>query len=264
MVFFPGYVNSTNAAITVVVDPNNAVAESNEQNNSRTEQVPVPTQPLPCTATPTGTTTPGSATPTATNTTAASTATPTPSGTTTAPAATHTPTPSATTTAPAATPTPTVTPTTGSSTGLLYQNAKYNFRFSLPSGAKIVSQSDNDGQVSLPIVAGTNLRSKYVEVHVREGLNPCVSPAVENPLTTENVNINNIPFTKQSGQGVGAGNRYDWTAYSTTYNNACISLAFILHSVNRGNYATPPPEFDKTAESAVIDATMSTYARITS
>jgi hypothetical protein len=65
-IFFPGYVNSTGASITVVVDPNGAIAESNEQNNSRMEQVPVPTQPLPCTPTPTGTTAASSATPTAT------------------------------------------------------------------------------------------------------------------------------------------------------------------------------------------------------
>lgn len=114
------------------------------------------------------------------------------------------------------------------------------------------------------MTAGTNLLSKYIQIHVREGVNPCVSPAVDNPLTTENVTINNIAFTKQTGQGAAAGNRYDWTAYSTVYNNACISLAFVLHSANRGNYATPPPEFDKAAESAVIDATMATYSEITS
>jgi len=128
-----------------------------------------------------------------------------------------------------------------------------------------VSQSDNVGQVSLPILtAGTNLLSKYIQIHVREGVTPCNSPAVDNPLTTENVTINSIPFMKQSGQGAAAGNRYDWTAYSTTYNNACISLAFILHSANPGNYPVPPPEFDKAKESAVIDATMATYSRITS
>ena len=245
-VFFPGVSSQTGASITVALDPNNAVAESNEQNNSRTEQVPVPTQPLPCTETPT---------------TAVPTTATTPAATTAVPSDTPTPT---NTGAPASSATPTPTSTTGSTTGY-YQNTKYNFRFSLPSGARILGQSENVGQVSLPIVtAGTNLLSKTIQIHVREGVNPCVSPAVDNPLTTENVTINNIAFTKQTGQGAAAGNRYDWTAYSTVYNNACISLAFVLHSANSGNYATPPPEFDKTAESAVIDATMSTYSRITS
>jgi hypothetical protein len=145
----------------------------------------------------------------------------------------------------------------------LYQNTKYNFKFSLPSGAAIVSQTDNSGYVTLPLVtSGTNLLSKYVQIDVREGANPCVSPAVENPEGSQNVIINNIQFLKQNGQGAAASNRYDWVAYSTVSNNACISLAFILHSVNPGVYATPPPVFNKAAESAVIDTTMSTYSKI--
>ncbi|HUF00015.1 MAG TPA: NBR1-Ig-like domain-containing protein [Anaerolineales bacterium] len=178
---------------------------------------------------------------------------------------TNTPvTPSATPATPSATPdTPSPTATTGSTTGL-YQNTKYNFKFTLPSGANIVSQSDNTGRVTLPIVtAGTNLLSKYIQIHVVEDANPCVSPAVDGiPSTTENVTINSIPFVKTTGQGAAAGNRYDWTAYATTSNNACISLAFILHSANPGNYATPPPVFDMAAESAVIGTTMSTYSKI--
>lgn len=213
-----------------------------------------PATSAPTTAVPTTGTT---VVPTTATTPAATTAVPT----TAVPSETPSPT---NTGAPAESATPTPTSTTGSTSGY-YQNTKYNFRFSLPSGANILSQSDNFGQVSLPIVtAGTNLLSKTIQIHVREGVNPCVSPAVDNPLTTENVTINNIAFTKQTGQGAAAGNRYDWTAYSTVSNNACISLAFILHSANRGNYATPPPEFDKTAESAVIDATMATYSKITS
>ncbi|MCI0555511.1 MAG: hypothetical protein L0287_31580 [Anaerolineae bacterium] len=70
VVFLPNYVSSVGNAITVVADANNTVAESNEQNNTFSGQIPVPTQPLPCTATPT-------ATPTATSTpSATATATP--------------------------------------------------------------------------------------------------------------------------------------------------------------------------------------------
>lgn len=126
-----------------------------------------------------------------------------------------------------------------------------------------MSQSDNVGQVSLPILtAGTNLLSKYIQIHVVEGATPCVSPAMDNPTSSENVTINSIQFMKQSGQGAGAGHRYDWTAYSTTYNNACISLAFVLHSINPGVYATQPPVFDLAKESEVIGTTMATYGRI--
>jgi hypothetical protein len=99
---------------------------------------------------------------------------------------------------------------------------------------------------------------------VVEGANPCVSPVVDgNPTSSENVTINSIQFLKQIGQGAAAGNRYDWTAYSTTRNNACTSLAFVLHSANPDNYATPPPLFDPAAESAVFTTIMSTFNWIT-
>jgi hypothetical protein len=117
--------------------------------------------------------------------------------------------------------------------------------------------------VSLPLVAaGTNLISKYIQINVAEGPNPCVNPVMDNPTSSENVTFNNIQFLKQSGQGAGAGNRYDWTAYSTTINNACVSPAFVLHSANPGNYATPPPVFDMAKESAVIGTTMATFSKI--
>jgi hypothetical protein len=56
-VYFTSFANPA----TVAVDPGNSVAESNEQNNSRTENLPTPTPPLPCGGAPTFTPTPSSA-----------------------------------------------------------------------------------------------------------------------------------------------------------------------------------------------------------
>ncbi len=194
-----------------------------------------------------------------------STATATGTATATTAVGTATATPTATATGmPTATSTPTPTPTTSSSAST-YQDTKYNFKFTLPSGASIVNQSDTAGRVDLPIItAGTNLLEKYIQINVAEGKNPCVSPAVggEQPASTENVTINSIPFVKTTGQGAAAGNRYDWTVYATTSNNACITLAFILHSANPDNYPVPPPEYNKAAESAVFGTTMATYNKI--
>ena len=132
-----------------------------------------------------------------------------------------------------------------------------------PPGATIVSQSDNTGRVDLPIItAGTNLREKYIEISVVEGANPCKVPGGGSPASS-NVTINGIQFLKESASEGAAGNFYDWVAYSTSRNNACISLKFILHSVNPNNFPTPPPVFDKTAESAVFDTVMNTFNWIT-
>jgi len=145
-----------------------------------------------------------------------------------------------------------------------YQNTKYNFKFALPTGATIANQSDNDGRVNLPFAGGTNLQEKYVAVTVRENLTPCVSPVVGgSSATSENVTFNNIQFTKVTGSEGAAGNLYDWVTYSTVRNNACISLAFILHSANPGVFSTPPPQFDKNAESAVFTTVMNSFNWIT-
>jgi hypothetical protein len=157
-----------------------------------------------------------------------------------------------TSSSPASTPTNTAAST--------YQNAKYNFKFTLPTGATIQSQSDTLGRVNLPFASGTNLQEKYIDVSVRENVTPCASPVVGgSSITSENVTINNIQFNKQTSTEGAAGSVYDTIAYSTVRNNACISLSFVLHSANTGNFSTPPPTFDKNAESAVFTTIMNSF-----
>jgi len=171
------------------------------------------------------------------------------------------------TTAPAtatSTPMPSVPSATATTSAASYQNVKYNFTFTLSSGATIVNQTDNAGRANLTFASGTNLSEKYVQVNVVENANPCVSPAVGSTNTPpENVTINNVQFVKRVGEEGAAGNFYDWVTYSTTRNNACISLAFILHSVNPNNFPTPIPVFDKAGESAVFTQIINTFNWIT-
>lgn len=157
---------------------------------------------------------------------------------------------------PTATPTLTQNPTSGWEN---YLNTKYGFVFKYPNGSSISNQSDNGARIQLPYTSGTNLLEKYLDVRVVEGASPCKSPDIEPPTTTETVTINAIQFLKESGEGAAAGNRYDFVAYSASANNNCVSLTFVLHSANIGNYATPPPEFNQAAESAVFDLIVSTF-----
>jgi len=76
------------------------------------------------------------------------------------------------------------------------------------------------------------------------------------------VTINGTSFLKQTGADAGVGNLYEWVAYSTLHNTDCVSMGFVLHSLNPGNFATPIPVFDKAAESAVFEQIMQTLTWI--
>ena len=75
--------------------------------------------------------------------------------------------------------------------------------------------------------------------------------------------INGIQFLKETGGDAGAGHIHQWVAYSTVRDNTCVSLGFILHSLNPGNFPTPPPVFDLSAESAVFEQIIETFAWLT-
>src|SRR5215207_278917 len=154
---------------------------------------------------------------------------------------------------------PTITPIPPTNDWLDYTNSAYGFQFKYPPQAQIVGQSASSIKMNLPFVPGTNLREKYLEMSVVENVNPCRSPfgASGVPTPPETVVINGISFIKEIADEGAAGNRYQWVAYSTLRNNACISMGFLLHSLN--GFSTPPPVFDKAAESLVFTQMMSTF-----
>lgn len=196
---------------------------------------------------------------------------PPPTPTSTLPAATGTsspptntpPGPTNTPLSPTNTPIPPTSTGTDTSNWTTYQNVKYGFFFKIPPGSSVASQSDNTGRVYLPFVSGTTLVQKYIDIGVADGQTPCTSPTSFGFRTSVNTTVNGIPFLLQTGDEGAAGNLYVLTGYSTSkvVNNvpACISLVLVLHSLSAGAMATPLPEYDHAAESAVITTIMGTY-----
>ncbi|MEW6400395.1 MAG: NBR1-Ig-like domain-containing protein [Chloroflexota bacterium] len=173
---------------------------------------------------------------------------------------THTSTPTLT---PTSTPTPTLTPTPTAATWLTLINPTYGFQLRYPSEGQIVSGgNDHYTRIDLPFQPGTNLREKYLEVIATQNPTTCVSPLGMSSIlnTSENVTINGLTFLKETGGDGGAGHLHEWVAYSIAQGSTCVSLDFILHSLNPGNFPTPPPVYDKAAESAVFESIVSTFA----
>ena len=149
---------------------------------------------------------------------------------------------------------------------LPFQVGSYGFRFLYPSQAQLVDGStDNYARINLPFVPGTNLSQKYLEMIVTENANPCRSPLATSSMleTSETVVINGLTFLKETGQDGTAGHINKWTAYSTSRNNACVSLDFVLRAANPGVFTTPPPLYDEIAESLVFSQIVSTFEWLT-
>lgn len=145
----------------------------------------------------------------------------------------------------------------------LCQSLLYGFELQYPAEAVLTDQRADYARIDLPFAEGTNLTEKYLEIVFTDTTDICTSPQAEGrapgSVPQEEVVLNGQTFLKQSGTGVGAGNIYDWVAYSTQMENRCISLDFVLHSHHPELSPTPPPEFDRVAEEAIFSEIASTF-----
>ena len=183
------------------------------------------------------------------------------------PAPVESPTPTFTST-PETSPTPTATSTSTppASDWLTFTNSTFGFQLKYPPESQIeTGGTDTDTIIHLPFAPGTNLGTKYLQMIVAENANPCQSPLATQSMleTSETVVINGISFLKQTGQDGTAGHINKWTAYSTSRDNVCVSLDFVLRAANPGMFATPPPLYDEAAETAIFGQIVGTYEWLT-
>lgn len=124
-------------------------------------------------------------------------------------------------------------------------------------------QSDNGGvpaEFALLAAPGTTLVEKLLQIDVTPNATDCRESRYGGEVTSsQNVSINGVSFFKESGAGLGAGNVYEWTGYSTMKGSSCITITFVLHSANPGVYETAPPAFDETAESEIFNQILDTF-----
>lgn len=186
----------------------------------------------------------------------------TPSATPTAAVPPASPTTTGTVQPPPPTPLPTLTP---GGDWLTFTNSIYGFQFRYPPGSQIAAGgTDHSTRINLIFLQGTNLREKYLQMTVVENPGVCQSPmANSGAQSTETVMIAGITFLRQTGVEGAAGNFFEWVGYSTVRNNVCVSLDFVLHSVNPGNFDPPLPIYDYGSEAAVFGQIVSTYSWLT-
>lgn len=144
-----------------------------------------------------------------------------------------------------------------------YRNQKFGFELSYPSQAALTQPDPAQIRIDLTFEPGTNLVEKYLQIDLRTDVEECASPLAEGydpeALQSENLLVNGSEFLKQSSSEGAAGNYYDWVGYSTIRNNACLSLTFVLHSLDPYNFETPPPTFDWQGETRDFDLMLGTF-----
>nr|BAL57194.1 hypothetical protein HGMM_F48B01C10 [uncultured prokaryote] len=164
---------------------------------------------------------------------------------------------------PSPTPTATLSPTPAPPIQWsIYTNPIYHFTFWYPPSAQITESTANSLHMRLPFTPGTTLTDKYLDVSVAENAEICQSPLATSSILSgsENVVLNGLSFLKQFGIEGSAGHVYKWVAYSTYQGNICVSLDFVLKSINPGVFLTPPPPYDEALESAIFEQMASTFA----
>jgi hypothetical protein len=159
-----------------------------------------------------------------------------------------------------ATPEPTSTIPPG---WVCYQNALYAFEVCYPADATISEEAADHIRINLTIAPGTNLSEKWMNVDGRNTPPDCESPQASgydpSAIDSHTRTIAGLEFLVQAAGEGAAGNIYQWTGYSTSRDSVCASLTGILHSLQPGNFETPPAVFDKVTESEVFEQIANTF-----
>jgi hypothetical protein len=140
-----------------------------------------------------------------------------------------------------------------------------HFKFSLyyPPEAELLETSAGFYHINLPVQEGTNLGEKYLEITLSIDPAICTSPnLVSFPpemLTSENRNLGVTDFTFENGSEGAMGSTYETFSYSTWNGQACANLSFVLRASNPDMFESPPPLYDREAETVIFNQIASTF-----
>lgn len=144
-----------------------------------------------------------------------------------------------------------------------YQNKEFGFQLRYPADGMLVADQPNSARIDLPFASGTNLQEKYLQIDIQENAGECNSPFASgyspDAIQQHAISAGSNSFLQQSGSEGAAGNFYEWVGYSITEDRLCVSLTFVLHSLDPYNFATPALEFDAQREAAVFNSILSSF-----
>ncbi len=148
-----------------------------------------------------------------------------------------------------------------------YQSPSNHYSLSYPPDVTLAPRQPanppdvEDVRIDLPasIGSGTTLGEAYVEAEVQPA--PCNAPLFDSLSSTGSTAINGVTFQRGDGSGVGAGNLYQGSVYTTVRNGSCYRLTGVMHSCNLGpdcgEGRTAP--FDKQKVQGMLEGIVGTF-----
>lgn len=143
--------------------------------------------------------------------------------------------------------------TQSSSNSKTYSSEKPTFSFEYPQNASLDKAGEHPKITFVLEKDKTNLGEKFMEIMVKQGNATCPDKG-EMPEDSKptHVSIKGVNYQKWAFSDAGAGNIYEIEEYVTQKEGFCICFRFVFHSSNPDNYDSPPPVFDRKAESTMI------------
>ncbi|HET8943337.1 MAG TPA: hypothetical protein VFO59_01010, partial [Dehalococcoidia bacterium] len=152
---------------------------------------------------------------------------------------------------------PTVQPSGQDTSGWqIYRDEDHGFELRYPTDGILQAETEQSARIDLTFDAASNLSEKYVLIDAGDA---CADAFDGEPLDSGWVEANGVAFWREVRSGVAAGNRYDSVTYTASKGGACVSLSFVLHSVNPGNFPSPVPTFRAEEEARIFDDIVSTF-----
>ncbi len=136
----------------------------------------------------------------------------------------------------------------------VFVSEELGFQLAYPdTGTLTAGEGSALSTITFPADPGSNVVEEVVSISGVQGEPGCASPLAEGwspgELSPETVEVNGVPFLRQTHSGAAAGTSSIWVAYSTQRDQRCASLGYQLRTFDPANldptrFPTPPVSVD--------------------
>jgi len=151
----------------------------------------------------------------------------------------------------------------------VFVSEELGFQLAMPNaGTLTAGEGSALATITFPADPGTNVVEEVISISGVQGEPGCASPLAEGwspeELSPETVEVNGVPFLRQTHSGAAAGTSSVWVAYTTEREGRCVSLGYELRTFDPANldptrFPTPPVSVDAAARIRGFEEMVATF-----